>query len=207
MMEGDLLEVYLPETQHIWRILQANEPISDDKIQELLKDSDKTAKPGDKKRKKEEESNDSNTTVEPLPVEEKKIKKIKPKDTVKSDNKKKRKRKNNEALKAIVAMQDDDEYAICAISEATENKSVCLQPTGDEVDWVQCDGGCEGWFHCVCANITAEEAKDMDYICEKCKATQKKLKYLDSSMISPKSHFIMSENHTSQTSSVAACVS
>lgn len=29
MMEGDLLEVSLDETQHIWRILQATKPIRD----------------------------------------------------------------------------------------------------------------------------------------------------------------------------------
>lgn len=30
MMEGDLLEVSLDETQHIWRILQACQPRSED---------------------------------------------------------------------------------------------------------------------------------------------------------------------------------
>lgn len=35
MMEGDLLEVSLDETQHIWRILQACQPRSDDKFLEF----------------------------------------------------------------------------------------------------------------------------------------------------------------------------
>jgi histone demethylase JARID1 len=32
MMEGDLLEVSLDETQHIWRILQATKPRHDEKF-------------------------------------------------------------------------------------------------------------------------------------------------------------------------------
>lgn len=36
MMEGDLLEVSLDETQHIWRILQATHPPSEDKFLQLM---------------------------------------------------------------------------------------------------------------------------------------------------------------------------
>jgi histone demethylase JARID1 len=32
MMEGDLLEVSLDETQHIWRILQATKPRQEEKF-------------------------------------------------------------------------------------------------------------------------------------------------------------------------------
>lgn len=35
MMEGDLLEVSLDETQHIWRILQACQPKHDEKFMEF----------------------------------------------------------------------------------------------------------------------------------------------------------------------------
>lgn len=36
MMEGDLLEVSLDETQHIWRILQATHPPSEDKFLQVM---------------------------------------------------------------------------------------------------------------------------------------------------------------------------
>lgn len=35
MMEGDMLEVSLDETQHIWRILQACQPRTDGKFLDL----------------------------------------------------------------------------------------------------------------------------------------------------------------------------
>lgn len=40
MMEGDLLEVSLDETQHIWRILQATHPPSEDKFLQVTEVSD-----------------------------------------------------------------------------------------------------------------------------------------------------------------------
>lgn len=36
MMEGDLLEVSLDETQHIWRILQATHPPSEGKFMQVM---------------------------------------------------------------------------------------------------------------------------------------------------------------------------
>lgn len=42
--------------------------------------------------------------------------------------------------------------------------------TGREVDWVQCDGGCEGWFHMHCVGLDRTEiAEEDDYICSNCK--------------------------------------
>lgn len=40
MMEGDLLEVSLDETQHIWRILQATHLPSEDKFLQVMEVSD-----------------------------------------------------------------------------------------------------------------------------------------------------------------------
>lgn len=41
---------------------------------------------------------------------------------------------------------------------------------GKEVDWVQCDGGCEGWFHMHCVGLDRTEiAEEDDYICSNCK--------------------------------------
>ncbi|XP_069759397.1 lysine-specific demethylase 5A isoform X3 [Narcine bancroftii] len=73
MMVGDLLEVSLDETQHIWRILQATHLPAEDRFLQIL-----------------------------------------------------------------------------------------------EVDWVQCDGGCDEWFHQVCVGVSSEMAENEDYICTTC---------------------------------------
>ncbi|KAJ8386387.1 hypothetical protein AAFF_G00170920 [Aldrovandia affinis] len=39
---------------------------------------------------------------------------------------------------------------------------------GDEVDWVQCDGSCNQWFHQVCVGVTPELAEKEDYVCVRC---------------------------------------
>ncbi|XP_037628330.1 lysine-specific demethylase 5B-B isoform X2 [Sebastes umbrosus] len=44
----------------------------------------------------------------------------------------------------------------------------CQLPEGDEVDWVQCDGSCNKWFHQVCVGVTAEMAEKEDYVCVRC---------------------------------------
>ncbi|KAI1893098.1 hypothetical protein AGOR_G00140400 [Albula goreensis] len=45
---------------------------------------------------------------------------------------------------------------------------MCQLPEGDEVDWVQCDGSCNQWFHQVCVGVTPELAEKEDYICVNC---------------------------------------
>uniref|UniRef100_A0A8C9F2P8 [histone H3]-trimethyl-L-lysine(4) demethylase n=1 Tax=Pavo cristatus TaxID=9049 RepID=A0A8C9F2P8_PAVCR len=55
----------------------------------------------------------------------------------------------------------EDEDAICPAV-------TCLQPEGEEVDWVQCDGSCNQWFHQVCVGISPEMAEKEDYICVSC---------------------------------------
>ncbi|XP_071777497.1 lysine-specific demethylase 5B-B isoform X2 [Centroberyx gerrardi] len=55
----------------------------------------------------------------------------------------------------------DEEMAMCPAER-------CQLPEGDEVDWVQCDGSCNQWFHQVCVGVTAELAEKEDYICVGC---------------------------------------
>ncbi|KAM8815286.1 lysine-specific demethylase 5B isoform 3-T3 [Rhynchonycteris naso] len=55
----------------------------------------------------------------------------------------------------------EDEDAICPAGS-------CLQPEGDEVDWVQCDGSCNQWFHQVCVGVSPEMAEKEDYVCVRC---------------------------------------
>ncbi|XP_023986391.1 lysine-specific demethylase 5B isoform X3 [Physeter macrocephalus] len=58
----------------------------------------------------------------------------------------------------------EDEDAVCPAAS-------CLQPEGDEVDWVQCDGSCNRWFHQVCVGVSPETAEEEDYVCACCAAT------------------------------------
>ncbi|XP_055922629.1 lysine-specific demethylase 5 [Eupeodes corollae] len=81
----------------------------------------------------------------------------------KAGNTKKRKRATNKKLsqRAQQAQQEDDEEECRA-----EN---CHKPTGREVDWVQCDGGCNEWFHMYCVGLNRSQIKaDDDYICLRC---------------------------------------
>lgn len=41
-------------------------------------------------------------------------------------------------------------------------------PSCPQVDWVQCDGCCNQWFHQVCVGVTAETAEKDDYVCVRC---------------------------------------
>ncbi|XP_045487990.1 lysine-specific demethylase lid [Pieris rapae] len=54
--------------------------------------------------------------------------------------------------------EDDDDCAAAA----------CLRPTG-KVDWVQCDGGCDQWFHMLCVGLSRGALReDDDYVCGSC---------------------------------------
>ncbi|XP_072886376.1 lysine-specific demethylase 5B-like isoform X1 [Hemitrygon akajei] len=55
----------------------------------------------------------------------------------------------------------EDEDAICPAES-------CQQPEGEEVDWVQCDGSCNQWFHQICVGVSSETAEKEDYICINC---------------------------------------
>uniref|UniRef100_A0A8C4QEE2 [histone H3]-trimethyl-L-lysine(4) demethylase n=1 Tax=Eptatretus burgeri TaxID=7764 RepID=A0A8C4QEE2_EPTBU len=65
-----------------------------------------------------------------------------------------------------VVDESEDEYAVCAASG-------CQRPYGDEVDWVQCDGGCDEWFHQICVGVSAQTAETEDYICCRCASRPK----------------------------------
>lgn len=38
----------------------------------------------------------------------------------------------------------------------------------NQVDWVQCDGSCNQWFHQVCVGVSPELAEKEDYVCVRC---------------------------------------
>uniref|UniRef100_G3QPI6 [histone H3]-trimethyl-L-lysine(4) demethylase n=1 Tax=Gorilla gorilla gorilla TaxID=9595 RepID=G3QPI6_GORGO len=66
------------------------------------------------------------------------------------------------------AEESDDENAVCAAQN-------CQRPCKDKVSsdyWVQCDGGCDEWFHQVCVGVSPEMAENEDYICINCAKKQ-----------------------------------
>ncbi|XP_078529835.1 lysine-specific demethylase 5A isoform X2 [Lissotriton helveticus] len=214
MMVGDLLEVSLDETQHIWRILQATHPPSEDRFLHVAEDDGTEEKPlkmkakdsSEKKRKRKLEKAEllhgesKQKSKELKRLDKPKRKKLKLNmDKAKELNKlakklakeeeKKRKKEKAAAAKAEIAKEiiekkrekkvldipskydwsgaedSEDENAVCASQS-------CLRPCKDKVDWVQCDGGCDEWFHQVCVGVSPEMAENEDYICIKCSRKQ-----------------------------------
>ncbi|XP_060928394.1 lysine-specific demethylase 5A [Limanda limanda] len=231
MMLGDLLEVSLDETQHIWRILQATHPPSEERFLQVMEPDDSLMdkplklklKDAEKKRKRKLERAEHHHMLmaaaavgggqvmgEMRPAKSKELKRVglelglggKPKKKKLKLNmdknremkqlakrlvkeEKERKRKEKAAAKAEAvreglekrkekkildipskydwsgAEDSNDENAVCAAKN-------CQRPCKDKVDWVQCDGGCDEWFHQVCVGVTCEMAENEDYICVDC---------------------------------------
>ncbi|XP_018431943.1 PREDICTED: lysine-specific demethylase 5A [Nanorana parkeri] len=209
MMLGDLLEVSLDETQHIWRILQATHPPSEERFLHVMEDDSLDERPvkvkkesSEKKRKRKLEraehllSEGKQRSKELKKLDKTKKKKLKlghdkAKELSKlakrlaKEEERKRKREKAAAAKAELnkeltekkrekkvldipskydwsgAEDSDDENAICAAQN-------CQRPCKDKVDWVQCDGGCDEWFHQVCVGVSCEMAENEDYICTNC---------------------------------------
>ncbi|XP_070558275.1 LOW QUALITY PROTEIN: lysine-specific demethylase 5A-like [Ptychodera flava] len=208
MMEGDLLEVSLDETQHIWRILQACQPQHDEKFLEQFPSTEPSdenecklpkVKTGDKekkrKRKKENQSSDNNDptdlSISKNGSEKKKKKKLSSnkdgdkEDKAKKDEslgskevtkeKKKKKKKVSDKEGKEKAKQDKEKVGKSNEDEDEDeddedekcSAKVCKQPTGDDINWVQCDA-CEQWFHLACIGLSEEIAENEDYICSPC---------------------------------------
>ncbi|KAI5093530.1 lysine-specific demethylase 5B isoform X2 [Silurus meridionalis] len=55
----------------------------------------------------------------------------------------------------------EEDWSICSAKQ-------CQQPEGNEVNWVQCDGNCNQWFHQICVGVSAEQAEKEDYVCTNC---------------------------------------
>ncbi|XP_076344166.1 lysine-specific demethylase 5A-like isoform X2 [Tachypleus tridentatus] len=193
MMEGDLLEVTIDETYDIWRILQASKP-SDDSMSKVsfLKDEVKenlvTAKlqhlntPSDEiyhfKSKKIKVYEGVKSLVSGSESESKSFhcknnSDFKSSRQVSSFMKKtfqvmteiskgKELESNLEPMNTEQVVLSEEEEDSCAAIE-------CLRPTGDAVNWVQCDGGCEEWFHLHCMGLELKDVSETeDYICPGC---------------------------------------
>lgn len=46
---------------------------------------------------------------------------------------------------------------------------MCVCACAGKVDWVQCDGGCDQWFHMHCVGLAKAALRpDDDYVCGSC---------------------------------------
>ncbi|KAK2821365.1 hypothetical protein Q7C36_020708 [Tachysurus vachellii] len=57
--------------------------------------------------------------------------------------------------------ESEEDWSMCSAKQ-------CQQPEGYEVNWVQCDGNCNQWFHQICVGVSAEQAENEEYICTNC---------------------------------------
>ncbi|KAG5307579.1 KDM5A demethylase, partial [Pseudoatta argentina] len=188
MMEGDLLEVALDETQHIWRILsymnshntmrkyksleevQANQEMKDVKKRGRKRKSEEFELHKKVGRQKVEEKNVIKRSKSSGPIIKEKRQSSSPVPMKRGPRKMKRKSEGEESPRKRggnrtkkTKQESSDEEDDCAAVN-------CLRPSGKEVDWVQCDGGCEGWFHMHCVGLDRTEiAEEDDYICSNCK--------------------------------------
>ncbi|CAB3371603.1 Hypothetical predicted protein [Cloeon dipterum] len=174
MMEGDLLEVSLDETHHIWRILNASNPsqkqICYDRVSEAneskpnIDSADLLAKPKGKPRKKDMEMKNKLKVViggpkDKLPKRQKLIKRKV--ESEEEDIKPAKKWRRNKLKNSSASDNETEADELC-------NSEKCVRPSGDEVNWVQCDG-CTAWFHLVCEGVGKSEINSTDeYICRSC---------------------------------------
>ncbi|KAK7866457.1 hypothetical protein R5R35_008978 [Gryllus longicercus] len=187
MMEGDLLEVSLDETHHIWRILQATRPHQDDRYPdfedldnelqvEKLRKEGRERRKGKKKFSEEPDSQSGSKKIKILVFkdEDKTGKRREGKKKFcreMGDPTKRMPRKGKHNASESEKKSDNPTHSKPESSDEDEDCAAptCLRPTGHEVDWVQCDGGCDMWFHLHCVGLDKKDLReDEDYICKQC---------------------------------------
>ncbi|KAG9493201.1 lysine-specific demethylase 5B [Eleutherodactylus coqui] len=111
----------------------------------------------DKKLKRRHEGTDSRIKKASVP-RKKRVKSLQSKDLCSRDQR--LEIRDGDSLCSLTSESEDDN-AVCPAEQ-------CMEPEGDEVYWVQCDGSCNRWFHQVCVGVCAETAEKEDYVCTHC---------------------------------------
>uniref|UniRef100_H3AVW4 Guanine nucleotide exchange factor MSS4 n=1 Tax=Latimeria chalumnae TaxID=7897 RepID=H3AVW4_LATCH len=186
LIEAQLLQVSLLETQELYQMLLTKRNLAQQS--ERNGPTDQTCEKAGPKQHHTQERSPPRTMneccsfkKEPTNAGEKKHKRRLEKDGLSGDKKEKakkpgkpRKKKlklNEEKRKEVNSGLSDQSYS--ELEDSEDDNAICpaekcQQPEGDEVDWVQCDGSCNQWFHQVCVGVSPEMAEKEDYICVNC---------------------------------------
>ncbi|KAM8917773.1 lysine (K)-specific demethylase 5Ba [Spinachia spinachia] len=178
LVEGFLLQVTLPETEQLHKYLlyklaprlSHSAPCdsnteSDQQPQRGSPHHNKNGVSGLKKEalngqskriKRRKESSDSQHSEKAKKYRKKKSSKIKEKSDYTE-----RMCSPTHTVSDPAASDSEEDYSLCAAPW-------CREPEGDEVNWVQCDGSCNQWFHQICVGLSADRAEKEDYICISC---------------------------------------
>ncbi|XP_064778606.1 lysine-specific demethylase 5B-B-like isoform X1 [Oncorhynchus masou masou] len=181
MVEGLLLQVSLPEITQLYHVLlnglkthhtnertslQDDDPSDCDKLKQCnsqgksFPQKDGLIKEGVNGAEKKAKRHLEREAVEPERRD--KAKKLQNKrQKMNKDKNLERRALSTSSSHSDFSQSDDSEEEMCPAEG-------CQQPEGDEVDWVQCDGSCNQWFHQVCVGVTAELAEKEDYVCDNC---------------------------------------
>ncbi|RZF32830.1 hypothetical protein LSTR_LSTR011476 [Laodelphax striatellus] len=119
-----------------------------------------------KKTAKAPRKTSAKKTIATKPTKSKKPEPKQPKKKQKTSNATVRPAKRAKKSKQVDDDDDENDENSCEDDCAAEP---CRRPTGTALHWVQCDGGCDLWFHLYCIGLNKEEiVADQDYVCEKC---------------------------------------
>uniref|UniRef100_A0A673HL12 [histone H3]-trimethyl-L-lysine(4) demethylase n=1 Tax=Sinocyclocheilus rhinocerous TaxID=307959 RepID=A0A673HL12_9TELE len=159
LVEGLLLQVTLPELQQLYssllnRFLPSQHSLqsSEHDHQYHIKEPEKLEKNSKRRLEKENIEGQHRDTI-------KKPKKKKPKMNKERRREEKQTTSPSNSLSDLSYSDDSEEdWSVCSAKQ-------CQQPEGNEVNWVQCDGSCNQWFHQICVGVSAEQAENEDYIC------------------------------------------
>uniref|UniRef100_A0A672QHZ6 [histone H3]-trimethyl-L-lysine(4) demethylase n=1 Tax=Sinocyclocheilus grahami TaxID=75366 RepID=A0A672QHZ6_SINGR len=168
LVEGLLLQVTLPELQQLYssllnRFLPSQHSLQSsehDHQYHIAQDRSPPHKspPHNKGKRRLEKENIEGQHRDKI----KKPKKKKPKMNKERRREEKQTTSPSNSLSDLSYSDDSEEdWSVCSAKQ-------CQQPEGNEVNWVQCDGSCNQWFHQICVGVSAEQAENEDYICVSC---------------------------------------
>ncbi|XP_051508691.1 lysine-specific demethylase 5B-B isoform X1 [Myxocyprinus asiaticus] len=167
MVEGLLLQVSLPETQQLYRLLLSgpltiktphteHTPYLTQKHSSPQRERTKTITSAEKKAKRR-------MNREYTEIRDRGIKPKSKKQRMSTEKTRERKAASVSASDVSQSEDSEEEMTFCPAES-------CLQPEGEEVYWVQCDC-CNRWFHMMCVGVSAELAAEEDYMCVTCSTT------------------------------------
>uniref|UniRef100_A0A671RF92 [histone H3]-trimethyl-L-lysine(4) demethylase n=1 Tax=Sinocyclocheilus anshuiensis TaxID=1608454 RepID=A0A671RF92_9TELE len=150
LVEGLLMQVTLPELQQLYRSLLNRFSPSQHSLQSSEHDHQYHI------------AQDRSPPHRSPPHSKGQPKKKKPKLNKERRREEKRTTSPSNSLSDLSYSDDSEEdWSVCSAKQ-------CQQPEGNEVNWVQCDGSCNQWFHQICVGVSAEQAENEDYICVSC---------------------------------------